>query len=300
MLKGFVGLCFLITSLITAALFYFQLELPVPAVISFVGINAISGLIITSMKSGKKSKKLLAKLDQQVKAYFQSNDQLKINDAVLLQVKKAGYNTYEDLDVYYNEELICKFGEFEQYFPESYQSFLNKLEAKSYLMQPPVSEKVVEEIKEDDENENIIVISGFIKTIESYNIDITDEVISQGLYSSVALLKQLVLLQEKYPKTNRKLTKLTSHYLPILTEILKNYTTVSSTHADRNEVDDMREKLNKTIILINEAIKNITSSLFQEEMMNLSADMTVLENILKSDGLIEDEMTMEQLNKIVE
>ena len=55
----------------------------------------------------------------------------------------------------------------------------------------------------------------------------------------------------------------------------------------------------KTIILINEAIKNITSSLFDEEMMNLSADMTVLENILKQDGLVQDDMDINSLNQIL-
>lgn len=53
------------------------------------------------------------------------------------------------------------------------------------------------------------------------------------------------------------------------------------------------------IILINEAIKNITSSLFDEEMMNLSADMTVLENILKQDGLVQDDMDINSLNQIL-
>ena len=51
--------------------------------------------------------------------------------------------------------------------------------------------------------------------------------------------------------------------------------------------------------MINEAIKNITSSLFEEEKMNLNADMSVLETLLKKDGLIEDEMNLEQLNAMM-
>ena len=44
---------------------------------------------------------------------------------------------------------------------------------------------------------------------------------------------------------------------------------------------------------------NITSSLFEEEKMNLNADMSVLETLLKKDGLIEDEMNLEQLNAMM-
>lgn len=34
-------------------------------------------------------------------------------------------------------------------------------------------------------------------------------------------------------------------------------------------------------------------------MMNLSADMTVLENILKQDGLVQDDMDINSLNQIL-
>ena len=44
----------------------------------------------------------------------------------------------------------------------------------------------------------------------------------------------------------------------------------------------------KTILLINEALKTIVTSLTQEYFMDLSADMTTLETLLKKDGLVKE------------
>ena len=48
----------------------------------------------------------------------------------------------------------------------------------------------------------------------------------------------------------------------------------------------MEEKLIKTIILCNEAIKTLLASLNEEDLLNMSVNMNTLENILKKDGLI--------------
>lgn len=301
MTKAFTGIFLFILSGL-AALGFFSIGLTLFSVLSFISINLLSLLLITS-KPKKHGVKRKARLEQQFKAYFLLNIDLQVSDNVCIKVPKAGYQTFDELDVYYQEDLVCKFHEFDQYFPETYHVLIKKLENSTMLSKTVVHEKVtqqevVEEMIVEETNESS-VIKSFIQQLDVYNVDIVDETISGGLYNTTSRLKQLVLLQEKYPKTNRKLVKLTSHYLPILIEILKNYCAVRNTHANQNEILAMEEKLNKTIILINEAIKNITSSLFQEEMMNLSADMTVLENILKNDGLIDDEMNMEQLNKMV-
>lgn len=299
--KALAGFFIFMFSCLAAAGF-FSLGMPILSIIAFIALNALSFLALSS-KSGKKGVKRKARLEQQFNAYFLTNVDLQISDHVSIKVPKSGYQNFDELDVYYQEDLVCKFHEFDQYFPETYQVLIKKLENSTMMAKPVVpdvvkQEKVVEESVMEETNESNI-ISGFIQQLDEYNVDIVDETISAGLYNTTSRLKQLVLLQEKYPKTNRKLVKLTSHYLPILIEILKNYCAVRNTHANQNEIVAMEEKLNKTIILINEAIKNITSSLFQEEMMNLSADMTVLENILKNDGLIDDEMNMDQLNKMV-
>lgn len=243
----------------------------------------------TSKNAGKNHR-----LDEQVKAYFNTHDQLDINDAITLKKPMNEGLTFNNLIVLYNDEVIGRMIEFNQYFPEAYkilsnrthQATLTKTEVHKAQPQQPASEPMQAQ-------------ASVIDLINDYNVTITDEQLSQALYNTTARLKHLEILQTKYPKDNHKLDKLYEHYLPILLEILKNYVAVEHASKGSKEASALQQKLMKTIILINEAIQNITSSLFDEEMMNLSADMTVLENILKQDGLIQDDMDINSLNRIL-
>ena len=97
------------------------------------------------------------------------------------------------------------------------------------------------------------------------------------------------MIQDKFPETEEKIHKLYQYYLPILVEILRKYSDLQkSHHKSLQELKDAENKLNKTIILINEALKTMTATLCQDEFMDLNANMSTLENILKSDGLVEE------------
>ena len=59
----------------------------------------------------------------------------------------------------------------------------------------------------------------------------------------------------------------------------------AANHEDFQEAED---RLNKTIILINEAMKTISATMAEDDLMSLSADMTTLEALLKKDGLVQE------------
>lgn len=239
------------------------------------------------------------RLDEQVKAYFANTDTLSISDSITLKKPVNEGLTFNNLVVLYNDEVIGKMIEFNQYFPEAYKILSNRTQTATFVKAEP---KKAEPMPNSQQNvePKASASKSYIDLINEYNTTIPDEKLSEALYSTTAMLKHLDILQTKYPKSNHKLDKLYQHYLPILLEILKNYVAVVNAHADKEEVAAVKQKLMKTIILINEAIKNITSSLFEEEMMNLSADMTVLENILKQDGLVSDDMDINSLNQILQ
>ncbi len=236
------------------------------------------------------------KLDRQLQAYFSAHDTLTVNDRLTVRKPVSEGVLFNNLIVLYNDEVIGKMSEFNQYYPDTYRIFSHRLASLTAIeptIKKPVPEPVMQETEPTPQSKS------FIEQIDEYNIIITDEKLSEALYGTTAMLKHLDLLLQKYPKDNHKLDRLYEHYLPILLDILKNYVTVTNAHADKDEISRIHEKLMKTIILINEAIKNITTSLFEEEMMNLSADMTVLENILKRDGLVSDELDIDQLGKLL-
>lgn len=274
-------------------------EMPIVDFIPFIPAFIIAFvLLFSSDNPSSKNAGKNQRLDEQVKAYFANTDTLIISDSIALKKPVNEGLTFNNLIVLYNDEVIGKMIEFNQYFPEAYKTLSNRTKNATFVKPEPKKTEPIP--KQQTVEPEASASKSYIDLINEYNTTIPDEKLSEALYSTTAMLKHLDILQTKYPKSNHKLDKLYKHYLPILLEILKNYVAVVNAHADKEEVAAVKQKLMKTIILINEAIKNITSSLFDEEMMNLSADMTVLENILKQDGLVSDEMDINSLNQILQ
>lgn len=211
------------------------------------------------------------KLEKKIMKKIQDISTLDLNEHIYIE--KQG-NDFNDIYVYYNNEKICSLKEFEDKYPGKYEHLLEKIHNTSIQ----IIEPVYEEIK-DKPN---AIFSEIIDQIDSYNIDIPDEEISLGLYNCSNQLKYLQKLLLEYPQDNEKIKKLDQYYLPILLDILSNYCKVSKT----SHADSIKNKLNQTLVLVNEAIKNITQSLFDDEKLNLNVDMDVLEKLLKKDGLV--------------
>lgn len=58
--------------------------------------------------------------------------------------------------------------------------------------------------------------------------------------------------------------------------------------AKGDEFKKCEAQLIKTIILINEALKSINESMHEDDYMNLNADITTLQSLLKKDGLVRE------------
>ena len=80
------------------------------------------------------------------------------------------------------------------------------------------------------------------------------------------------------------LDKLYEYYLPILTRILSQYDNLQAAKTDPS-YEETRLKLNRTIKLINDAMKTIISNMTDQDFMNLAADISTLEAVLQKDGL---------------
>ncbi len=220
-------------------------------------------------------------IDKALSEYFKQNETLLITDEIYLKPEGGQYRSLNQLYVYLNQDCVASLENFRNNYPNFYTNVMNSL--LEFSKQNEVQETV--EIKPET---NMSQAEIFIEKIDQLNIEIEHEEISNGLYQTSALLKHIQLIEKKIPDSSSKLTKLYQYYLPILVDILENYKILNSSAHSLDEFKKAEERLIKTIILVNEAMKTISSSLCEADFLNLSADMTTLESLLKKDGLVSE------------
>ncbi len=237
----------------------------------------------------------LSKVNVYLRRYFQSNASLSVLADIDLRIHGRSYNSLASLDAYRNGTYVCSLNDFGRRYPDMYNQILSVLVSRAEsgtsnsdifdaeVVKPETETKKAETPKQEEKKKEVNA-QDFLNEINTLNEDIPDKEISDGLFETCALLKQISSLETKFPASRDKLEKLYQHYLPILISVLKQYDNLQVAKTDPNYAPT-RDKLEKTIHLINQAMKTIISSLTDSDFINLSADLSTLEAVLQKDGL---------------
>ncbi len=228
-----------------------------------------------------------AQIDRVLSQYFKNNVSLVIFDDLAISTQGGTYTTVDNLYITHKDEKVCQLKEFKQYYPEAYDRII---EALAELAKKPNKIKKEEKKKPEEKREKIDSFSEaekYIDKINNLNRDLSNEEVTNGLYQTCDLLKQIDLVDREDGTVDPKLNKLYEYYLPILIGILDNYKRLSDSAIKGDEYKKCETQLVKTIKLINEALKTIYNSLHESEYMNLNADINTLQSLLKQDGLVD-------------
>ncbi|MBR0417941.1 MAG: hypothetical protein IJI66_02090 [Erysipelotrichaceae bacterium] len=233
-----------------------------------------------------------AQIDRVLSDYFKNNVSLVIFDDIAISTQGGTYTTVDNLYLTHKDEKITQLKEFRQYYPGSYDKIISALAelAKKPNKLKKEEKKPQQKQENKEKKEKIDSFSDaekFIDKINNLNKDLSNEEVTNGLYQTCDLLKQIDIVDREDGTVDPKLNKLYEYYLPILLGILENYKRLSEAAIKGEEYRQCEVQLVKTIKLINEALKTIYNSLHESEYMNLNADINTLQSLLKQDGLVE-------------
>lgn len=226
-----------------------------------------------------------AQIDQVLSEYFKDNVSLILFDDISISTHSGTYTTVDNLYISYKDEKVAQLKEFRSYYPEAYEKVIAAL---AQLAKQGGSVKKEEEKKPEAKKkaEPQSQAEKFIDEINELNKGLSNEEVTNGLYQTCELLKQIDIVDKEDGTVDPKLNKLYEYYLPILTGILENYKRLSDSAIKDDEFKKCEVQLVKTIKLINEALKTIYNSLHESDYMNLNADINTLQSLLKQDGLV--------------
>ena len=269
------------------------------ALMSLIPLGAIGLLIYSIVKGGVSNKKNdfnraapkkkaytmkngdLNKIDKKLANYFKHNISLPVVDDISLTTQSGKFTTADQLYLTYKYEKICKLGVFNSQYGDVYKKIMDLL----LVFSTKDEDFLKAEVKVEEPKKKNKLSSGekYIERINELNNSIPQEEITNGLYQTCDLLKQLNYLTEN-KDDNPKLTKLYDYYLPILVSALEKYKKLQDSKVINDDFKQTEAGLIKTIVLINEALKTIIGSMQEDDYMNINADVSTLQSLLKKDG----------------
>ena len=135
------------------------------------------------------------------------------------------------------------------------------------------------------------------KDIYNMRNKIEDEDLKKYIINISTSANKIISTIEKEPKKIRKIANFFNYYLPVTLSIIKRYDEIENQNLSSQE---MKEFISSTKLMLksaDEAFNKILERLYQNDMINIDADMKVFNSMLKADGYDDEEIIKEDNNE---
>lgn len=172
---------------------------------------------------------------------------------------------------------------------EIYNEYINSV--KSYEERSK-EEKEDESTNNNEKSELSIVIENgekYISQIESVNYSLRGNNICTKLNEMTEVTRNIIDNVKKNPDNLPIVKKFFNHYLPISLKLINSYKELSDQTIEGENIIKAKTEIEKSIDLINTAFKKLLDKLFEDVVLDVTSDISVLETLFSQEGLTEDQ-----------
>lgn len=121
---------------------------------------------------------------------------------------------------------------------------------------------------------------------------IEDEKLSEQIVHLEQVTEKIVEYIIAHPKKKKEVTKFFNYYLPTTLKLLNAYDRMDNAGVSGENIDGTKGKVEDMMETAIKAYDKQLDALFADEALDVTTDIKVLENMLKSEGLTEDSITL--------
>ena len=133
-----------------------------------------------------------------------------------------------------------------------------------------------------------------IEQIRRSNDKIEGEEISAKMDQMETIAKKIFEQVQEHPEKLPDIRRLMNYYLPTTLKLLNAYEEFDSQPVQGENIRSAKQQIEATLDTINVAFENLLDKLFTDEVLDVSSDITVLETMLKQEGLTGSEFEPKQ------
>ena len=170
--------------------------------------------------------------------------------------------------------------------------YLDLAEGKLYLTEmgyhapepkreaPPVQEETPQQAaaREDD----------ILREIRQVNDDIPDAAMSAKIDRIEEITGKILKYQKEHPNKEGQLRTFLNYYLPTTLKILRAYAQLDAQGIEGENISAAKKRIEDMMDQVVSGFEKQLDKLFQDDAMDITSDVEVLENMLKKDGLSDE------------
>ncbi len=150
-----------------------------------------------------------------------------------------------------------------------------------------IIEKDKIELTEDDKlNAMIREANNYISQMRKADLEIPSETVSKKIDDIEKLTAKIFEYVKGKPQLTGDVRRFINYYLPTSVKLMTTYAQLEKQKIAASNIAETMAKKEEMLDKINEAFEKQLNLLFSDEALDISTDITVMENILSSEGLL--------------
>lgn len=153
---------------------------------------------------------------------------------------------------------------------------------KQKIEKDPVQKEVMQLVTEGNR---------YVKEIRRLNDEILGEDISNQLEKIEEIIASIFEIIKRKPEKRTELRKLMQYYLPMTVKVVTSYRDFENEKIPSRQLEESKKEIRETLDKVIMAFEALREKIFQEEVLDVSTDLDVLETMMSQEGLIKDGIT---------
>lgn len=163
-----------------------------------------------------------------------------------------------------------------------------------------VREEAAQEKKKDDKLSKVMAAGEeYTRQLKEANMAMAEKEISLKLTRLETIIRKIYQCVELNPEKLPEIEKFTEYYVPTTLKLVNTYRDFEKEPIQGDNIKKAKIEISQTLNTIIQAFENLLDSMYEDVAMDISTDISVLETMLKQEGLTDSEFEqMKQENEM--
>lgn len=198
-------------------------------------------------------------------------------------------------DAHLDEQNTClMLGEesYKQYL-ECQRALKDRMEQEALEQSRENEREALKESRESVEGLEQMMAAGrnYMRILREANEAIPGEVISEKISKLETVIRRIFESVERHPEQMDEMERFMNYYLPTTVKLVNAYRDFDRVGGDGSNIGSAKEEIEKTLDTINTAFERLLDDLYQDAVLDITTDASVLQTMLKKDGFGESDFT---------